>query len=165
MPSARAAKIAKPVVVAKPVKVAKPAKVVKVAKAKTASEHPSFAVMITAAITSMAEKKGSSIQAIKKYICANYKVNSNYNTHLKMALKRGIEKEVFTQVKGTGASGSFKLAKAVKVAKPAAKKPAAKKPVAKKVVKKVTKASPKKKSPAKKVAKKPVAKKATKAKK
>jgi len=116
------------------------------------SEHPTFAVMIAAAIGALKDRKGSSRQAIEKYICANYKVGPKYASHFKMALKRGVENGALVQTKGVGASGSFKLAKPEAAKKPAAKKPAAKKTVAKKPAAK--------KAPAKKVVKKTAAKKA-----
>ena len=123
---------------------------------KKPSEHPTFAVMIAAAIAELKERKGSSRQAIEKYISANYKVGPKYTGPLKQALKKGVEKGTFVQTKGVGASGSFKIAKAEPE-----KKSAVKKPVAKKTVKKVTKKVPAKKAPAKKAAtKKPAAKKA-----
>ena len=142
------------------------------------AEHPKYQDMIAAAITSLKERNGSSRQAISKYIRANYKVGDNVDTQLKLSLKRGVTAGRLVHTKGTGASGSFKLAKPVKPApkpkKPAAKKattkprkPAAKKPAAKKA----TTAKPAAKKPAAKkattkkpAAKKPAAKKATTAK-
>merc|ERR1712241_897790 len=90
--------------------------------------------MIKAAIKALGDKKGSSRQAILKYICANYKVAA--------AGKKG--------------AGSFKLAEKPK----AEKKPKAKKPKAKKAKApaKAKKASPKKKAPAAKKAKAPAKK-------
>ena len=143
---------------------------------KKVAEHPKYSEMIAAAVGALKERSGSSRQAILKYVQANYKVGDNAGVHLKQALKRGVGSGLLVQVKGTGASGSFKLPKVVKVAK---KKPAAKKAVkkpAKAAVKAVkakspkkkgkkpaTKATPKKKTPAKKpAAKKPAAKKAAK---
>ena len=114
-------------------------KVAKVAAPKKVSEHPTYAVMVAAALASLKDRKGSSKQAIEKYVCANYKVGVKYNGPLKLALRKGVESGVLIQTKGQGASGSFKIAK---VEKPAAKKPAVKKPVAKKAVAK--KAPPKK---------------------
>ena len=119
------------------------------------ADHPTYAVMIAAAVASLKDRKGSSKQAIGKYICANYKVGPTYNAHLKMALKRGVESGALVQTKGTGASGSFKIAKVEKEAKkPAAKKPAAKKaapkPAAKKSPKKATKKPAAKKAATKK---------------
>ena len=130
------------------------------------STHPKFSEMIVAAVTALKEKKGSSIQAIKKYILANYKVEDKaVATFVKANLKRMVESGALKQVKGTGASGSFKLAEKPKaVKKPAAKKAtkspkkAAKKPAAKKATKSPKKAA--KKPAAKKTAtKKPAAKK------
>ena len=140
------------------------------AKAKPA-EHPKYIDMAVAAVTALKERSGSSRQAILKYINANYKVSDSANTHLKGALKRGVAAGTLKQVKGAGASGSFKVAEKPKPAKkavakkpaakkPAAKKPAAKKPAAKKTPKKAAKKpAAKKATPKKKVAKKPAAKK------
>ena len=132
----------------------------KKAAAKKAAEHPKYIDMISAAIAALKERNGSSRQAIAKYISANYKVGDNPNVHLRAALKRGVTTAALTQTKGTGASGSFKLAKkAVEKKKKPAKKPAAKKSTAKKpattkkpAAKKTSakKSSPKKKTAAKK---------------
>lgn len=138
---------------------------------KKPADHPKYLDMIVAAITALKERSGSSRQAIYKYIQANYKVSESSGTHLKQALKRGVTTATLVQAKGTGASGSFKVAKKETPAKkkPAAKKAAAKKPKAtKKPAKKVTakkpaakKAKKTKAAPAKKkaAAKKPAAKK------
>ncbi|XP_040564367.1 histone H1 [Lepeophtheirus salmonis] len=143
-------------------------------KVKAKASHPTSAVMVKAAITELKERNGSSIQAIKKYIAAHYKVDIvKMSPFIRKALKAAVEKGVLTQTKGKGASGSFKLMK--EKAAPAPKKTTAKKPAVKKAkspkktsVKKATKAkTPKKaikktttkaKSP-KKVTKKPAAKK------
>ena len=137
-----------------------------VKKPKTA-DHPTYLEMIVAAIGALKERNGSSRQAISKYIKAHYKVGDNADTCTKQALKRGVAVEKLKQVKGTGASGSFKVAApAVKPKTKTTKKPAtAKKPAAKKAAgKKKASSSPKKKpaakkpaSKAKKVAKKPAA--------
>ena len=134
------------------------------AKAKPA-EHPKYSEMVAAAIVALKERSGSSRQAILKYISANYKVSDHAGTHLKLALKRGVTSGALKQVKGTGASGSFKVAEKPKAPKkkPAAKKPAAKKtpkkPAAKKTPKKAAKKPAAKKATPKKAAKKPAAKK------
>merc|ERR1719460_3319673 len=109
------------------------------AKPKVPAAHPPYAAMIKAAIKALGDKKGSSRQAILKYVCANYKVDAAKAAgRVRLALKKLV------------------TAKAVK----AKKKPAAKK--AKKVVKpKAAKKTPAKakKAPAKKApAKKPAAK-------
>ena len=142
---------------------------------KKPADHPKYIEMIQAAVSALKERNGSSRQAIIKYIKANYNVRENCDSNIKMALKKGVVAGTLTQVKGTGASGSFKLAKpAPKPKKEApAKKPATKKPAAKKTTKKTptkkpakatSKKTPTKKKPAKKAtsAKKPAAKKAKK---
>jgi len=42
------------------------------------AEHPPYREMISAAIVNLKERNGSSRQAIKKYIHANYKVTFSY---------------------------------------------------------------------------------------
>lgn len=147
-------------------------KVSKRSSGKTAStkkaEHPTYREMIRCALGAMKERKGTSRQKIQKYIVDTYKLDlSASNSHLKRALTSGVEKGAFLQTTGKGASGSFKLAKAVpmisagpKRKKAAAKKPAAKKAAAKKrakkpAAKKATKKTAAKKRPVKKSAKKP----------
>lgn len=128
----------------------------KAATAKKPAEHPKYSEMIAAAIAALKERKGSSRQAIAKYIKANYKVGDSADSHIKLALKRGVVAGLLKQVKGTGASGSFRLAEKPKVPKKKpAKKPAAKKTATKTATKKKT--TPKKKAAATK--KKPAAKK------
>ena len=139
----------------------------KKAAPKKPADHPKYSEMIAAAIVALKERSGSSRQAILKYVAANYKVGEGANTHVKMALKRGVASGDLKQVKGTGASGSFKVAEKAKPAKKKpAKKPAAKKPAAKKATPKKSKkpAAAKKATPKKKkaVVKKPAAKKAAK---
>lgn len=144
------------------------AKTKKVAPKKVA-EHPKYSEMICTAIETLKNRKGSSKVAILAYLKGNFKVADNAGVHVKAALKRGVTAGSLVQVKGTGASGSFKVAKKEKVAKPKVvkAKKAVKKTPKKAAVKKVAvKAkSPKKtKKPAAKkpAAKKPAAKKAAK---
>merc|ERR1712141_510097 len=139
--------------------------------------------MVVAAVANLKDRKGSSRQAIQKYVEDNYKVNDNSKKFVNNTLVKAVKGGELVQTKGTGASGSFKLAKQEKPAKKVAKKPAAKKKtpkkkaVVKKVAAKTAKTTPKKKSaapkkktpaakkktPKKPAAKKPAAKKATKA--
>ena len=120
---------------------AAPAPAKKVAKAKKPAkkaDHPSTAAMVVAAITALKDRKGSSRSAIKKYIAANYKVDvAKLAPFVRRFLKKAVADGKLAQVKGTGASGSFKLAKVEKVKK--VKKPKAKKPAAKKAAKKPAK--------------------------
>ncbi len=159
------------------------AKPKKATKPKAPASHPPPQQMVTAAITALKERKGSSLQAIKKYVKANYKVGDNYDIHIRRCVKNMVANGKLSQTKGKGASGSFKLdnkaakaeaaikkktdaAKAKKVAqkekdkaKRAAKKAkaAAKKASKTKKPKSPKKKTPKKtkKSPAKKAAAKP----------
>jgi histone H1/5 len=141
----------------------------KVVKPKKPAAHPAFGEMIAKAIVGLADKKGSSKVAIKKYILANFKVEDNKktNTNLNLALKKSVSGGKLSTAKGH--SGTFK---ATKVEKPkkvkTSPKKAAKKPAAKKSPKKVAKKSAVKKS-VKKVAPEPTkavtAKKAVSAKK
>merc|ERR1739848_980095 len=114
----------------------------KAAKAKKPTkkaDHPPSAVMIAAAIAALKDKKGSSRQAIKKYVAANYKVDIvKIGPFLNKALRAGVVKKSLVAVKG-----SYKLAKV--------EKPKKKKVVKKKAVKK----SPKKKAKTAKKAKSP----------
>eukprot|EP01134_Creolimax_fragrantissima_P004840 CFRG4840T1 len=148
------------------------------AKAKTAPTHPKYSDMVVEAIQEQKERNGSSRQAIAKYVTDKYKVNASGATHLKLALKRGIDSGLLVHPKGH--SGSYRIgtlpkkkvagkkkaaAPKKKVAAPkkkvAAKKTSAKKaapkksttttkPKAKKTAVKAKKVAPKKKATAKK---------------
>ncbi|XP_075697438.1 histone H1.01-like [Rhinoderma darwinii] len=140
------------------------------AKKTKKPSDPSVSELIVKVVSASKERSGVSLAALKKALAAGgYDVDKN-NSRLKMALKTLVTKETLLQVKGSGASGSFKLNKKQletkdKAAKkkPAAaakspKKTPAKRPAAaKKVAKspKKPKPAPKKitKSPAKKAAK------------
>jgi len=129
-------------------------------KPRTKPVHPRTSEMVVNAIKSLKERGGSSLQAIKKYIAANYKVDSEkLSPFIKKYLKTAVASGELVQTKGKGASGSFKLAaaKTEKVAVPiapargrAASAPKAKKQSAAKVKKakapkKVVKTAEKKK--------------------
>ena len=147
----------------------------KATKPKKPAAHPKYSEMVVAAITALKDRTGSSGVAIKKYIIANYKVDEkSVSSFVRNALRKGVASGALKQVKGTGATGSFKVGEKAAKPKKAAKKPAAKKsakspkkaakktatkkPAAKKTPKKSAKKAAK--SPAK--AKKPAAKKAKK---
>merc|ERR1711977_197645 len=110
----------------------------KAAKPKKPAAHPPSSAMVKAAIKALADKKGSSLAAIKKYVAANYKVDIvKISPFIREALKKGVESKALVQVKG-----SYKLAKE-------AKKPKVKKPKAKKAKKPKKPAAKKPKSPKK----------------
>ena len=95
----------------------------KTAPPTTKSAHPKFIEMISEAIKKLAERSGSSRQAIVKFIVANYQLDEKLvNTHTKLALKSGVKSGAFKQPKGVGAIGSFKIGEQVKVKKVIVKK-------------------------------------------
>merc|ERR1739848_864054 len=125
-------------------------------KPKAPAAHPPYAAMIKAAIKALGDKKGSSRQAILKYVCANYKVDAAKAAgRVRLALKKLVASKAIVAAAAAGkkGAGSFKLAEKPKAAKPVKAKKKAKKAPAK--AKKPAK--PAKKAPAK--AKKPAAKK------
>jgi len=96
-----------------PVVKAKPAAQPKAAK--TPAAHPPFFEMIIQAIRKLNDRAGSSRQAILKFITANFKVTEKQgNQHVKIGLKNAVKAGTLKQVKGVGASGSFKLSDALK---------------------------------------------------
>merc|ERR1711936_150702 len=132
---------------------AKAPKAKKAAKPKAAPTHPKTTVMIVAAVKALKDRKGSSLAAIKKYIAANYKVDTvKLAPFIKKGIKSLVEKKALIQVKGKGASGSFKAAAEEKKPKKVVKKKAAK-PKKAKTPKKAAK--PKKAKTPKKAAAKP----------
>merc|ERR1712083_869886 len=140
-------------------------KVAKVKKAAKPAAHPPYANMIVAAIKALKDKKGSSRQAILKYVVANNKVADadKAAVRVKLALRKLVaaKKVVPAAAAGKKGAGSFKLP----VKEPAAKKPKAKKakkPAAKKAAKPKAKKAAKPKAAKKPAAKKPAAKKAAK---
>ncbi|XP_072027882.1 histone H1, gonadal-like [Amphiura filiformis] len=145
----------------------------KKAAAKKPAAHPTYLVMVQAAIVALKERGGSSAQKIRSYIAANYKVDpAKMKAPLRAALKKGVASGALVQASGKGASGKFKLGKTTDSAKKAkaverrkaAKAKAAAKRKAKREAKKQKAAAKKAATKAKKAAKKS-AKKAKKPKK
>merc|ERR1711997_1234767 len=115
----------------------------KAPKVAKPAAHPPYANMITAAIKGLKDKKGSSRQAILKYVVANNKVDATKAAvRVKLALRKMVvaKKVVAAAAAGKKGAGSFKLpakepkAKKVKKVKKVVRK-AVKKPAAKKVKK------------------------------
>uniref|UniRef100_A0A9J8DI84 Histone H1 n=1 Tax=Cyprinus carpio carpio TaxID=630221 RepID=A0A9J8DI84_CYPCA len=148
-----------------PAAAAPPAKAPKkksAAKAKKAG--PAVGDLIVKAVSASKERSGVSLAALKKALAAGGYDVEKKNSRIKLAIKSLVTKGALVQVKGTGASGSFKInkqqtetkKKPAKKAAPKAKKPAAKKPAAAKKPKSAAAKKPAaKKSPKK--AKKPAA--------
>lgn len=79
-------------------------------KPKAKPTHPKTSEMVNNAIKEMKERSGSSLQAIKKYIAAQYKVDAEkLAPFIRKYLKSAVESGALIQTKGKGASGSFKL--------------------------------------------------------
>lgn len=68
-------------------------------------------MMIADALKELKTRKGVSVYAIKKHLAEKFLVNTEKsNFVIKKALKSGVEDGTFVQLKGIGASGSYKLA-------------------------------------------------------
>lgn len=79
-------------------------------KPKAKPTHPKTSEMVNNAIKELKERSGSSLQAIKKYIAAQYKVDAEkLAPFIRKYLKSAVESGALIQTKGKGASGSFKL--------------------------------------------------------
>merc|ERR1712212_297062 len=84
----------------------------KAKKAAKPAEHPPYATMIAAAIKGLGDKKGSSRQAILKYVVTNNKVDAaKASVRVRLALKKLIaaKKVVAAAAAGKKGAGSFKL--------------------------------------------------------
>ncbi|KAK7918621.1 hypothetical protein WMY93_009905 [Mugilogobius chulae] len=125
----------------------------KKAAAKKKDAGPGLQKLITAVIAESKERKGVSVAAVKKALAAKGVDVAKSNKRINTALVKMVSSGAVSQTKGTGASGSFKLAK--KEAKPKKAAAKAKKPAVKKATTPKKKAVKKPKSPAKKAAKKP----------
>ncbi|XP_071054138.1 histone H1-like [Onthophagus taurus] len=80
---------------------------------RSKATHPPTSEMVNNAIKTLQERNGSSLQAIKKYMVSNYKVDAEKMApFIKKFLKTAIAAGAIVQTKGKGASGSFKLASA-----------------------------------------------------
>ena len=111
--------------------------VAKSTKAKSPRQHPTYKEMVSAAVAALKDRKGTSRQAVSKYIKTNYKVKENCDLHVNGALVKGVTSGTLIQTAGKGASGRFKLAKVEKKAVVKPRKVAAKKPAVKKAAKAV----------------------------
>ncbi|VDM32495.1 unnamed protein product [Hydatigera taeniaeformis] len=88
----------------------------KAKKAKALTSHPPVLEMVKDALASSKDRKGTSLATIKKYVASHYKVDmKRIAPHLRRAIVHGVENGALVRVanKGTGASGSFKLANKV----------------------------------------------------
>ena len=124
-------------------------------KPKKSADHPPYSTMVIDAIRGLADRKGSSRQAILKHVLANNKVDAAKAAVLvRKSLTRLVASNqiVAAATAGRKGAGSFRLSPELKKAM------AGQKAKAKKVAAKISKKAPKKAGAAKK-AKKPASKK------
>ncbi|XP_078058291.1 histone H1-like [Mustelus asterias] len=167
---------------AAPAQVKSPRK--KKAAPRPAAAGPKLGEQILNVVAGCSDRKGMSLAAIKKALAGSGVDVGKRGSQIRLTIKRKVETGSLVQIKGQGASGSFKLAqkeslgkmgkkvktpttkkslvkktaaKKVTTKKAAAKKPAAKKPAAKKTP--VKKTSSKKAATPKKAVKKAALKK------
>ncbi|XP_044005623.1 histone H1-like [Aphidius gifuensis] len=96
-------------------------KISKESSAKAAA-HPSTADMVNSAIKALADRKGSSLQAIKKYLSSEYKLDTKKHAiFIRKYLNSAANTGALVRTKGNGALGSFKIADDEPVKKPKAK--------------------------------------------
>nr|CAD7450998.1 unnamed protein product [Timema bartmani] len=114
--------------------------------------HPPTSTMVLEAIAAKGNnKRGVSVQAIKKFIAEKYLVNINkFKIHLKTYLLMAVVSGVLTQVSGKGCSGSFKTVQRVKATDRELKKPKSSKMTAGKKTRPSLKASKDRRSSIKK---------------
>ncbi|KAJ6225742.1 hypothetical protein RDWZM_004287 [Blomia tropicalis] len=95
----------------------------KTTKPKVPSTHPPVKEMVTETIKTLKERNGSSLAAIKKHIASNYEVDiDRIVPFIRRFLKSAVTSGLLVQVKGKGATGSFKMSKPVKEVKEKPKK-------------------------------------------
>ena len=79
-------------------------------KVQSTPTHPKTSEMVLAAVTALKDRKGTSLSAIKKYVSSEYKVDTERTAiFIRRYLKKAVTDGVLVQVKGSGATGSFKL--------------------------------------------------------
>uniref|UniRef100_A0A3P8SZF4 H15 domain-containing protein n=1 Tax=Amphiprion percula TaxID=161767 RepID=A0A3P8SZF4_AMPPE len=88
-----------------------PAKAPKKKAVRSKTDGPSLPELIVAAVAESKERKGISLAAIKKVLAAKKVDVAKSNKRINTTVTKMVTKGVLTQTKGTGASGSFKLAK------------------------------------------------------
>lgn len=108
-------------------------------KIREPAVRPTTSEMVLEAVTKLDKRSGVSLQAIKKHIADNHKVDmTRYNRLICGALRKAVSTGQLTRPKGKGASGSFKLGEALKAAEAGKKK----KPITRKVIVAVRKSKP-----------------------
>uniref|UniRef100_T1IIH0 H15 domain-containing protein n=1 Tax=Strigamia maritima TaxID=126957 RepID=T1IIH0_STRMM len=85
----------------------------------TSSERklPTIGEMVQNAILHLKDRKGSSAEAIRKYMVSAYDLNDEgkYSTYLKQYLRKAVNRGDLVQYRGQGGNGAFKLSQALKL--------------------------------------------------
>ncbi|CAG8575665.1 16759_t:CDS:2 [Racocetra fulgida] len=91
--------------------------------AKASTKRPTYEEMIREAIIVLKDRKGSSRQAIKKYIANTYNIEDNVTLtqSFRRALNKGVEKGLFEFYSGPKVEKSPTVTKATKAAEPSKK--------------------------------------------
>uniref|UniRef100_A0A3Q3M0Z8 H15 domain-containing protein n=1 Tax=Mastacembelus armatus TaxID=205130 RepID=A0A3Q3M0Z8_9TELE len=79
--------------------------------ARPKKDGPSLSKLIVSAVAESNERKGTSLAALKKVLAAKGVDVTKANKRINTAVTKLVTKGTLSQTKGTGASGSFKLAK------------------------------------------------------
>lgn len=117
-------------------------------KPRVKPSHPPTSDMVNMAIKSLKERGGSSLQAIKKYLSSNYKIDAEkLAPFIKKYLKSAVSSGTLIQTKGKGASGSFKLSPSTLKAKTETANSSVQKQIKKKVKKPLSSSDEKKIKP------------------
>uniref|UniRef100_A0A3Q2P8X1 H15 domain-containing protein n=1 Tax=Fundulus heteroclitus TaxID=8078 RepID=A0A3Q2P8X1_FUNHE len=83
----------------------------KKAASKAKKDGPSLSKLIVAAVAESKERKGMSLAALKKVLAGKGVDVTKANKRINTAVTKLATAGTLSQTKGTGASGSFKLAK------------------------------------------------------
>uniref|UniRef100_A0A3B5MCB3 H15 domain-containing protein n=1 Tax=Xiphophorus couchianus TaxID=32473 RepID=A0A3B5MCB3_9TELE len=78
---------------------------------KAKKDGPSLPKLIVAAVADSKERKGVSLAALKKVLAGKGVDVAKANKRINTAVTKLVTKGTLSQTKGTGATGSFKLAK------------------------------------------------------
>ncbi|CAB3381235.1 Hypothetical predicted protein [Cloeon dipterum] len=83
----------------------------------SAPKHPKTSVMVEEALTALDRRGGSSLYAIKGFILERYTLDmQRFASRICKFLREEVQAGRIVQMKGTGANGSFKLARKKKAA-------------------------------------------------
>ncbi len=71
--------------------------------------HPRYIDMIIRALSALRSRRGTSREALERYIKTNYDVGAAFETHFRMALRKGLMDGTLAYHKGVRSIGRFEL--------------------------------------------------------